>query len=84
VPLNLSPRELLSRELERRGRTWGKDNDNAITRMREEVALLHHRPMLRAVIMARHFGAKTSIGWDSGAYRSSKGSIDAVRRNQGT
>lgn len=79
----MSPRELLDRELAQRGRRWGDRNEVAIALMREEVSLLHHKPRLRAVIMSRHFGGRTSLGFGDGAYMRSRGSIDFARNQQG-
>jgi hypothetical protein len=64
----VSPRELLQLALERRDRTWGQGNADAIARMREEVARVNHRPALRAVACVKYFAGREAIGFGDGCY----------------
>jgi hypothetical protein len=78
-----TPKELLEHELAARGRRWGDQNEQRIALMREELALLHHRPRLRAVVMVKHFNGRTALGFGDGCYMRSRGSIDFARAQQG-
>ena len=75
--------EALRAALERRGRTWGDENNERLAAMREELSHLHHTPRLRGLVMARHFSGRSSIGFGDGCYVKSRGAIDFARAKQG-
>lgn len=76
----VSPRELLDLELRRRGRVWGEGNQEAIANMRAEIALLHRRPMLRAVVMAKHYVGRAPVAIGDGCYLSCR--VSSTRIHQ--